>query len=195
MMPTLNPRGDVLLTEYLSPRLSLLKAGDVVVATKPNDGTVSVIKRIRGMEGDRIWVRPRGSPHAEEVVVPRGHVWLEGDNPHQSTDSREYGPVPLGLVRGRIVARFWPPAAACFMASRVIDHTLGERAATFALFQSNARHESADASLAAAAAAASSNQASGATLAEQNTLPLSMSSPPTPPQLLPPAPTLPTNAK
>jgi type IV secretory pathway protease TraF len=38
------------------------------------------------------------------VQVPPGQVWLEGDNPFNSTDSRTYGPVPLALVRG--VVRF-----------------------------------------------------------------------------------------
>jgi mitochondrial inner membrane protease subunit 1 len=123
MLPTLNARGDVLLTEYVSPRLELLKPGDVIVATKPNDSKTSVIKRIRGMGGDRIWVRRQGAAVPEEIVVPEGHVWLEGDNPLQSTDSRDYGPVPLGLVRGKIVLRFWPPGQAQMIESRVIDHT------------------------------------------------------------------------
>lgn len=34
--------------------------------------------------------------------MPKGHVWLEGDNLRNSTDSRCYGPVPYGLIRGRI---------------------------------------------------------------------------------------------
>jgi signal peptidase I len=138
MMPTVNPRGDVLLTEYISPRLSLLRAGDVVVATKPNDGTVTVVKRIRGMPNDVIWVRRCGSPRAEKISVPAGHVWLEGDNPLQSTDSREYGPVPLKLVKGRILARFWPPGQACVMRTRVVDHTEAERAVADASMQANA---------------------------------------------------------
>jgi hypothetical protein len=29
-------------------------------------------------------------------------VWLEGDNPFNSTDSRSYGPVPLALVKGLV---------------------------------------------------------------------------------------------
>ncbi len=37
MLPTFNVRGDVLLTEYVSPRVGRVRAGDVVVATKPND--------------------------------------------------------------------------------------------------------------------------------------------------------------
>jgi len=40
--------------------------------------------------------------------VPKGHVWIEGDNSPNSTDSRMYGPIPVGLVRGRAVLRLWP---------------------------------------------------------------------------------------
>lgn len=36
------------------------------------------------------------------VQVPKGHVWLEGDNLMNSTDSRNYGPIPYGLIRGRV---------------------------------------------------------------------------------------------
>lgn len=35
------------------------------------------------------------------VQVPKGHVWLQGDNFINSTDSRHYGPVPYALLRGR----------------------------------------------------------------------------------------------
>ena len=44
----------------------------------------------------------------EIVTVPDGHLWLEGDNPVYSIDSRHYGPVPLSSVRGRVVARIFP---------------------------------------------------------------------------------------
>ncbi|XP_028512449.1 mitochondrial inner membrane protease subunit 1 [Exaiptasia diaphana] len=40
--------------------------------------------------------------------VPKGHVWLLGDNPDDSTDSRDYGPVPYGLIRGRVCFKVWP---------------------------------------------------------------------------------------
>ena len=35
-------------------------------------------------------VRTRRGKRAEDVTVtvPKGHVWLEGDNPNNSTDSR-----------------------------------------------------------------------------------------------------------
>jgi hypothetical protein len=43
------------------------------------------------------------------IVVPDGHVWLQGDNESNSTDSRHYGPVPEALVKGIVIARIWPP--------------------------------------------------------------------------------------
>jgi hypothetical protein len=35
------------------------------------------------------------------VQVPEGHVWLQGDNATNSTDSRHYGAVPYALLEGR----------------------------------------------------------------------------------------------
>ncbi|KAL6944552.1 hypothetical protein ACO0RG_001289 [Hanseniaspora osmophila] len=40
----------------------------------------------------------------EFVQVPKGHVWLTGDNLSYSVDSRTYNFVPMGLIKGKIVA-------------------------------------------------------------------------------------------
>lgn len=40
--------------------------------------------------------------------VPEGHCWLLGDNMPESRDSREYGPVPLALIRGKVIAKVLP---------------------------------------------------------------------------------------
>jgi signal peptidase I len=42
------------------------------------------------------------------VVIPENHVWLEGDCPLFSVDSRHYGPIPVSTLCGRLVFRLWP---------------------------------------------------------------------------------------
>lgn len=42
------------------------------------------------------------------VYVPEGHVWIEGDNYKVSLDSRTHGPIPIGLIQGRVLGRIWP---------------------------------------------------------------------------------------
>lgn len=37
------------------------------------------------------------------VRVPKGHVWLGGDNTEFSVDSRNYGFVPVGLIEGKVI--------------------------------------------------------------------------------------------
>eukprot|EP00543_Licmophora_paradoxa_P004408 CAMPEP_0202443510 /NCGR_PEP_ID=MMETSP1360-20130828/2740_1 /ASSEMBLY_ACC=CAM_ASM_000848 /TAXON_ID=515479 /ORGANISM="Licmophora paradoxa, Strain CCMP2313" /LENGTH=158 /DNA_ID=CAMNT_0049059203 /DNA_START=73 /DNA_END=549 /DNA_ORIENTATION=- len=42
------------------------------------------------------------------MVIPDGHIWLEGDNSWNSSDSRHYGTVPATLIVGRVLCRVWP---------------------------------------------------------------------------------------
>lgn len=35
-------------------------------------------------------------------------MWIEGDNKMLSNDSRNFGPVPIGLIHGEVEARIWP---------------------------------------------------------------------------------------
>ena len=37
--------------------------------------------------------------------MPEGHCWLIGDNLPESRDSRTFGPVPLALIMGKVVAK------------------------------------------------------------------------------------------
>lgn len=110
MLPTLAASGDIVVVDKLSPRLRAwpIRVNDVVVAESSYKRNYSVCKRVVAMPGDA--VHPRGWPAA--VVVPPGHVWLEGDNAQDSVDSRNYGPVPLALLRGRVYARVWPLSTA-----------------------------------------------------------------------------------
>jgi len=41
----------------------------------------------------------------ELIRVPRGHVWIQGDNLSNSIDSRNYGAVPEATLKGRVLGR------------------------------------------------------------------------------------------
>ena len=72
------------------------------------DSEVYVLKRVVGMPGDFVCVDPEDGGGGMMVRVPEGHCWLAGDNVAHSRDSRVYGPVSLGLIRAKAVARIWP---------------------------------------------------------------------------------------
>jgi inner membrane protease subunit 1 len=68
---------------------------------------------VLGRGGDVISVPKAGNfGGTQRVEVPPGHVWLQGDNKDNSTDSRDYGPVPYGLVTGKVFYRAWPRSQA-----------------------------------------------------------------------------------
>ena len=43
-----------------------------------------------------------------DVTVPEGYVFVMGDNRAGSSDSREFGCIPLEKVEGRVKIRIWP---------------------------------------------------------------------------------------
>ncbi|KAI5479513.1 mitochondrial inner membrane protease subunit 1 [Pseudohyphozyma bogoriensis] len=120
MYPTLGLYGDYILHSRLLLHLTPLTRGTLVTAVSPLDPAHHVLKRVVGLAGDSIRVDPsgervkggekwsRGEKGVEWVTVPKGHVWLAGDNMSNSIDSRDYGPVPVGLLRGKVVCRVWP---------------------------------------------------------------------------------------
>jgi inner membrane protease subunit 1 len=93
-----------------------LKRGDLVTLISPLSATQLVCKRIIGLPGDTVLADPTelvpasyqsGRAHENmHVLVPSGHVWVQGDNAGHSRDSRDYGPVPIALIRGRFICSF-----------------------------------------------------------------------------------------
>lgn len=84
MLPTLQP-GDRLAVR--PPRPGEPRPGQIVVVVTPER---EVVKRVGARASDP------------------GTVWLEGDNPAASTDSRATGPVPRERIVGVARARYWP---------------------------------------------------------------------------------------
>ncbi|XP_072046739.1 mitochondrial inner membrane protease subunit 1-like [Amphiura filiformis] len=107
MMPTIH-NDDVVLTEHISAKFThKVQRGDIVIFKSPTNPRQFMCKRVVGLELDRVpynsaWKFIRSSH------IPKGHIWVEGDNYSNSSDSRTFGPVPFGLLRGRAVYKVWP---------------------------------------------------------------------------------------
>ncbi|KAI3456046.1 hypothetical protein Pfo_012709 [Paulownia fortunei] len=110
MLPTFND-GNIVLTERITSRLGKVGWGDVVLIRSPDNPRKVVAKRVKGVEGDVVsyLLDPKKSDEQKTVVVPKGHVWIEGDNIYNSYDSRQFGPVPYALIHSRIFLVVWPP--------------------------------------------------------------------------------------
>ncbi|KAI0776002.1 LexA/Signal peptidase [Trametes elegans] len=110
MQPTLNPDDspwrDIVLFDSYSVRLAQeYNRGDIVALKSPRDSKL-IVKRIVALEGDVVKTLP---PYPDaEVRVPKGHAWVEGDEPFRTEDSNRFGPVPLGLIQSRLAFILWP---------------------------------------------------------------------------------------
>ncbi len=127
MVPTLQVGDRVLVNKFIY-RFTDPKRGDIVVFKSVEGGSEDLIKRVVGVPGDEISVRRgklfvNGEPQREPYVnkkwpdrsffapttVPKGHVFVMGDNRANSRDSRFFGPVPEEKIEGEAFLRFWPP--------------------------------------------------------------------------------------
>ncbi|GFP94215.1 mitochondrial inner membrane protease subunit 1 [Phtheirospermum japonicum] len=111
MLPTLNFFGDILLVEKLSHRLGRVGPGDVVLVRSLKNPMKTITKRIFGVEGDTVafLADPSSIDLSTSLKVSKGHVWIQGDNIYSSNNSRQLGPIPYGLVLGKVICRVWPP--------------------------------------------------------------------------------------
>lgn len=93
------------------------RRGEVVVAASPRDG-LPVVKRVAAVGPARLSVAagrllgpgldaPLSSEQAERLgpglELAPGELFLLGDNPSESIDSRDYGAVPIEAVSGRVL--------------------------------------------------------------------------------------------
>ena len=86
MIPQLKP-GDEVLVNPRAYRTQTPYVGDIIVAHRPDRLGVTMIKRVSS-------------------VLEDGRLFLIGDNPDASTDSRSFGPVPRGFIVGKVTSKF-----------------------------------------------------------------------------------------
>jgi len=109
MQPTINKSGDLLLYETRSVRNNKLKPGNIVIVKSPKNPKETLCKRLIAMEGETVEIESPYAPGmSSQLFVPKGHVWIQGDNLYNSSDSRSYGPIPRALIIGRAFARIYP---------------------------------------------------------------------------------------
>jgi nickel-type superoxide dismutase maturation protease len=87
MAPRL-PSGSLIVARPIDDA-TRLRIGDVVVARRPDRPDLEIVKRIQAIDTD-------------------GAIFLAGDNPAASTDSRQFGAVTRHHVLARVGWRYWP---------------------------------------------------------------------------------------
>jgi len=128
MQPTLY-EGDNLIVEKISPKIGRLNRGDIIVFYDINEDR-QLIKRLIAVEGDQVEIKdgkvfvngeelkedyikdgytPQGvNPEYSNLVVPKGYVYVLGDNRKNSRDSRSIGPIEVERITGKAIFRFYP---------------------------------------------------------------------------------------
>lgn len=128
--------GEYILTNKVEYKFHEPNRGDVIIFKSPKNKDVDYIKRIIGKPGDRVMLKegafyvndtkidePYLAPgtyisagsflrEGEEIVVPPGKYFAVGDNRGHSSDSREFGPIPLEDFIGRAFLRYFPVSEA-----------------------------------------------------------------------------------
>ncbi|KAL4437942.1 hypothetical protein ABPG74_001113 [Tetrahymena malaccensis] len=75
-----------------------VKKGDIIIAQSPVKPEVDICKRVLYTEGE----------YVNRIMVPPNHVWIEGDNKDNSFDSRDHGPLPEYLIKGKVLVQLYP---------------------------------------------------------------------------------------
>lgn len=86
------------------------KRGDIIIAQHPDvtHRRRLIVKRIVGLPGDVLTYTVPNSTASKTVTVPQNKLFILGDNPAASCDSRMYGALDYSKVIGRVIARVYP---------------------------------------------------------------------------------------
>jgi len=120
---------EIPLVHWRLPMLKTIRRGDIVVFRYPKNPSETYLKRVTAVGGDRVEIRdgilyvnsmPVREPYAVHhapvhnpqeswgpTVVPAGNLFVMGDNRDNSSDSRDWGFVPIKNVIGEPLFVYW----------------------------------------------------------------------------------------
>ena len=127
MLPGLEDQERIFINKFVY-RFNSIERGDIVVFHPPGpEASKSYIKRVIGVEGDRVRIvdgrvyvngRMLEEPYVpedykdirsySEVKVPPHCYYVLGDHRTSSRDSRDFGPVDQRYIYGKAVFVYWP---------------------------------------------------------------------------------------
>jgi len=131
MEPTLHTN-DRIYVSRISYKFDSVKRGDIVVVQSPMNPDIWFVKRAIALPKDSILFKEGrvyvNSQLLEEsyssvqtnvwdngiiqenipYIIPEGSLFIMGDNRPHSSDSRQFGTIPLSTVVGKAVYRFFP---------------------------------------------------------------------------------------
>jgi len=119
---------EIPLVNWRLPMLKTIHRGDIVVFHYPKNPAETFLKRVTATGGDRIEIRsgilyvnsmPVREPYVQHLpahnpeenwgptIVPEGKLFVMGDNRDNSSDSRDWGFVPVKNVIGEPLFVYW----------------------------------------------------------------------------------------
>jgi signal peptidase I len=127
MQPSLH-EGQFVVVNRLAYRWSQPERGDIIVFHFPLNPERRFIKRVIGLPGEEVAVRggqvyingelidepylnaaPR---YSGDWTLGQDEIFVLGDNRNNSSDSQNWGPLPVGEIIGKAILVYWPPSEA-----------------------------------------------------------------------------------
>jgi signal peptidase I len=96
MHPTLKNNSLIIVDKYLY-KLFEIKRGDILILAIKDE---EMIKRIAYLPGEKMEIE------GHEINLKDDEIYVLGDNPKESIDSRNYGPVKTNNIVGKIFLSF-----------------------------------------------------------------------------------------
>lgn len=147
---------EIPVVHWRLPMIKTIHRGDIIVFRYPKDPSETYLKRVAAVGGDRLEIRnsllyvnslPVQEPYAvhhapvhspEErwgpTVVPQGKLFVMGDNRDNSSDSRDWGFVPVSNVIGEPILVYWSYDAPT---ARWLDENPGHKISFYASIAGN----------------------------------------------------------